>query len=73
MGNSLLPLRYPGGKSKIYEKVIVLIETNAIRYKNRLQLSPLFSIISNKVFSSPRKNMGCLFFVADRKLNHYRA
>jgi len=30
MAKSPSPLRYPGGKSKIYDKVKTLIETNAL-------------------------------------------
>lgn len=30
MAKSLSPLRYPGGKSKIYDEVKALIETNAL-------------------------------------------
>jgi DNA adenine methylase len=38
MAKSLSPLRYPGGKSKIYEKVKALIETNAMG--NRTYIEP---------------------------------
>lgn len=38
MAKSLSPLRYPGGKSKIYDKVKALIETNAMG--NRTYVEP---------------------------------
>ncbi|CUH95396.1 hypothetical protein P22_1466 [Propionispora sp. 2/2-37] len=38
MAKALSPLRYPGGKSKIYEKVKTLIETNALG--NRTYVEP---------------------------------
>ena len=38
MAKSLSPLRYPGGKSKIYEKVKTLIESNAMG--NRTYVEP---------------------------------
>ena len=38
MAKSLSPLRYPGGKSKIYEKIKALIETNAMG--NRTYIEP---------------------------------
>lgn len=38
MAKSLSPLRYPGGKSKIYDKVKTLIETNALG--NRTYVEP---------------------------------
>lgn len=38
MAKSLSPLRYPGGKSKIYDKVKALIETNALG--NRTYVEP---------------------------------
>lgn len=37
MAKSLSPLRYPGGKSKIYDKIINLIETNALGNKTYVE------------------------------------
>lgn len=37
MAKSLSPLRYPGGKSKIYEKVKVLIEKNALNDRTYIE------------------------------------
>lgn len=39
MAKSLSPLRYPGGKSKIYDKVKTLIVNNG--YEDRTYVEPL--------------------------------